>query len=69
MEIEHTKLFPLLAAVSRQAIVDLHRGGEHATSAREFLEAAGFVEADGTVPAPAATLALRPHIKALAETV
>ncbi len=55
--------------MSRQAIVDLHRGGEHATSALEFLEAAGLVEVDGTVPAPAAALALRPHINALAEVV
>ncbi len=69
MEIEHTKLYPLLAAVSRQALIDVHRGGEHAASAREFLEVAGLVDPGGTAPAPTATLALRPYINALAEVV
>ncbi len=69
LEVDHTRLYPLLAAVSRQALIDVNRGGEHAASAREFLLAAGLVDDDGTVPTPVAALALRPHITALAEAV
>ncbi len=69
LEVEHTKLYPLLAAVSRQALIDVHRGDEHAASAREFLEPAGLVAPGGIVPAPVAALALRSLINALAEVV